>query len=376
MLNLLENYKALDQNEENSRVEIINFVNKYPDCFENELKAGHITGSALVVDETFNKTLLTHHIILDKWFQFGGHSDGDSNTLAVGLREATEESCLKFLRFLPDHSGIFDADIHPITANSKMPQHNHYDIRILLIADIAEKHTVTHESKDLKWVRLEEVSMYNTPVNEKYIQTLKELTKLVKPDTYVIMGSVALLSYTKKIGYERQIHDIDIIMESREAQRITQKLLNLGYTQNTFINKRMPLYKTLNKLAKDRYLRFSKDGVDIEILSSPIDLIRKDGHVTFELFPHVSVKLPKEVFVISNYGEATFNTVSKEMLYFFKKAASNTIGKRIKYKEVQRLNDLQNLEKLVDIESFSKLKSRCKLGVFGVYFRLPSSVFI
>ena len=33
-----------------------------------------------------------HHTKLDRWFQLGGHCDGEANVLAVALKEAQEES--------------------------------------------------------------------------------------------------------------------------------------------------------------------------------------------------------------------------------------------------------------------------------------------
>lgn len=162
LLGLLKEYKGSDESEENSRQQMIRFIEDNEDCFENTFKPGHITGSALVVDRDFQFTLLTHHSLIRKWFQFGGHSDGHSNPLEVGLREAEEESGLKSLQYLPNHEGIFDLDIHPISGNGKMPIHNHYDVRILLVADMNEPYVVSNESKDLKWVKLTEAGDYNS----------------------------------------------------------------------------------------------------------------------------------------------------------------------------------------------------------------------
>ena len=119
------------------------------------------TGAALVVDESFEHTLLTHHTKLDRWFQFGGHSDGENNTFNVALREAHEESGLAKLSFDYRYPGIFDLDVHPIPANEKLEAHDHYDVRMLLVANKSEEYTVNYESKDLKWVPLNNVSEYN-----------------------------------------------------------------------------------------------------------------------------------------------------------------------------------------------------------------------
>jgi 8-oxo-dGTP pyrophosphatase MutT (NUDIX family) len=162
LLKLLKEYRGNDETEEKSRLAIIDFVEKNERCFDNDFKLGHITGSALVVDRNFEHTLLTHHSSINKWFQFGGHSDSSPDTIAVGLREAQEESGLKSLEFIPGHEGIFDVDIHPIPERGDMPIHNHYDIRIILTADKNEPYTVTNESHDLRWVKLVEIEKYNS----------------------------------------------------------------------------------------------------------------------------------------------------------------------------------------------------------------------
>ena len=68
---------------------------RYPNCFERDCWAGHVTGSAWLVDPSGRDVLLTHHRKLGIWLQLGGHSDGDPETAAVALREAEEESGLE-----------------------------------------------------------------------------------------------------------------------------------------------------------------------------------------------------------------------------------------------------------------------------------------
>jgi 8-oxo-dGTP pyrophosphatase MutT (NUDIX family) len=161
ILNLLENYKSIDNEEEKLRLKFINFVNSHIECFDNDFKLGHVTGAALVVDKDIQYTLLTLHSVINMWFQFGGHSDSQSDVINTAFREASEESGLKSLTFIPGHEGIFDVDIHTIPVTENMPEHLHYDIRIILTADINEPYIVSHESKDLQWVKLEEAEKYN-----------------------------------------------------------------------------------------------------------------------------------------------------------------------------------------------------------------------
>ena len=101
IIKLLGKHEPFDEQERKSLKEILDFVNEHDECFENDFKLGHITGSALVVDENLEYTLLTHHSLLNKWFQFGGHSDGHNLVSETAFREAEEESGLKSLKFHP-----------------------------------------------------------------------------------------------------------------------------------------------------------------------------------------------------------------------------------------------------------------------------------
>lgn len=150
----LATHQASDDNEASMLQQIIDFVATEAECFERSLPQGHITGSAWIIDHNHSKTLLTHHRKLDRWFQLGGHSDGDPDTLAVALREGREESGLTQLT--PVSEAIFDVDVHLIPARGDEPAHYHYDVRFLLRADSAAPLVISSESKDLAWVTLAE----------------------------------------------------------------------------------------------------------------------------------------------------------------------------------------------------------------------------
>ena len=62
--------------------------------------------------ELISFVLLMHHTKLDKWFQLGGHCDGDPDVINVAIKEASEESGIKNIK--PLSLEIFDIDIHLI----------------------------------------------------------------------------------------------------------------------------------------------------------------------------------------------------------------------------------------------------------------------
>jgi 8-oxo-dGTP pyrophosphatase MutT (NUDIX family) len=135
------------------------FIAAHPDCLWRTCREGHLTASAWIVDAARTRTLLTHHRKLDRWFQLGGHVDGEADLAVAALREAREESGLTRLRLVTPE--IFDVDRHRIPVRGNEPEHWHYDVRFLIEADPAEPLGISEESKALAWVRLEDVAGLN-----------------------------------------------------------------------------------------------------------------------------------------------------------------------------------------------------------------------
>jgi len=159
LIEQLRGYIPVDAHEERMRVRILEFVLEHASCFLRTLAAGHVTGSAWVVNRDRTHTLLVHHRRLGKWLQPGGHAEGETDALAVAIREAEEETGL---RVRPVSPLIFDLDAHDIPERKKEPAHVHFDIRYLVEADMAKRVVVSPESRAAEWVRLEHVSAMNT----------------------------------------------------------------------------------------------------------------------------------------------------------------------------------------------------------------------
>ena len=152
LLNSLYDYLSRNPQEALICQEFIHFVKTEAHCFERDLTKGHITASALLLNPSKDKILLTHHKKLNMWLQPGGHADGDSEFLQVALKEAEEESGLIGLEILNEQ--IFDIDIHEIPAHKDDPPHKHYDIRIIVHSSKSEDYIVSDESHDLAWAEL------------------------------------------------------------------------------------------------------------------------------------------------------------------------------------------------------------------------------
>lgn len=149
LVQLLNQYNASDA-EITMKNDMLSFIEENVDCFERSLEIGHITGSSWLLNKAGDKTLLMHHKKLDKWLQLGGHADGDSDILAVAIKEAQEESGITSIE--PVMSTIFDIDIHKIPAHGAIKEHFHYDVRFLLKVTGDEDISINGESNELRWI--------------------------------------------------------------------------------------------------------------------------------------------------------------------------------------------------------------------------------
>lgn len=155
LINLLNLYNPSDIQEEYFIEEIFEFINSNPNCFERSLEKGHITASSWLINQSGSHALLMHHRKIGKWFQLGGHCDGDPDVLKVAIKEAKEESGFQDIQ--PIINDIFDVDIHLIPDNPKEKAHYHYDIRFLLQCKKDEKLVQNRESKGFMWVGKEDI---------------------------------------------------------------------------------------------------------------------------------------------------------------------------------------------------------------------------
>lgn len=148
LITLLQAYNPTPS-ENDTKERMLDFIQKYPDCFERSLEIGHITASAFLINKTGDKALLMHHAKLDLWVQPGGHCDGNPDAATVALKEAQEESGILGISLLSP--AIFDIDIHAIPAHKGVAAHDHYDVRFLLQVTSNEDVVRNSESKDLQW---------------------------------------------------------------------------------------------------------------------------------------------------------------------------------------------------------------------------------
>jgi 8-oxo-dGTP pyrophosphatase MutT (NUDIX family) len=155
----LARHEAADAHEAGDLRRIIEFVSRHANPFDRRIPEGHLTGSALVVSASGERTLLLFHRKLARWLQPGGHAAPEERCgEAVALREAREETGISGLLLHPRAPAPLDVDVHAIPARKDEPAHQHLDLRYLVIApDDAPLAPAPGETGAVRWFAWEEL---------------------------------------------------------------------------------------------------------------------------------------------------------------------------------------------------------------------------
>ncbi|MFI9826302.1 NUDIX hydrolase [Streptomyces sp. NPDC051913] len=139
------------EDQEELRQTYLDHLASHPDGMWKACGDGHITASALVIDPSHGRVLLTLHKKLRMWLQMGGHCEPADATLeAAALREGTEESGIDGLTLLP--GGPVRLDRH------HTPCAWHLDVQYAALAPVGSVEAISDESLDLRWFAYDEVA--------------------------------------------------------------------------------------------------------------------------------------------------------------------------------------------------------------------------
>ncbi|GAA5208356.1 NUDIX hydrolase [Streptomyces thinghirensis] len=144
---VLKTYEGQDE----LRQVYLDHLAEHPDGMWKACGDAHITASALVVDPSRGRVLLTLHKKLRMWLQMGGHCEPVDETLArAALREGTEESGIAGLALIP--GGPVRLDRH------HTPCAWHLDVQYAAVAPEGAVEAISDESLDLRWFPYAEVA--------------------------------------------------------------------------------------------------------------------------------------------------------------------------------------------------------------------------
>jgi 8-oxo-dGTP pyrophosphatase MutT (NUDIX family) len=134
------------------RSEYLQYLRGHADALRRSNRLGHLTGSALVVDVSRERVLLTLHPLVGRWLQLGGHiEDDDASLRDAAAREAREEGGIADIRIDPMPLRL---DRHAVRcrdgAGGQTLLH-HLDVQFLAAAPAGAREHRSDESLDLRW---------------------------------------------------------------------------------------------------------------------------------------------------------------------------------------------------------------------------------
>lgn len=137
-----------DEGQALLRDEYVQFLHAHHMGHLRDSDAGHLTASALVIDASTSRVLLTLHPKVSRWLQTGGHIEpDDASLLAAAAREACEESGIDGLSVDPSPLRL---DRHLVPCRPGVMLH-HLDVQFLAVAPHGSLEHRSSESLDLQW---------------------------------------------------------------------------------------------------------------------------------------------------------------------------------------------------------------------------------
>ena len=161
----IEKYRPCNEQERHDQALILDFLSRNEDAFLRSNRLAHMTASAWIVNPARTKTLMVYHNIYDSWSWTGGHADGETDLLAVALKEAREETGIVHVR--PVSGEIFSLEVLTVDGHEKrgeyVSSHLHLNVTYLLEAEESDTLRICkEENSGVAWFTLEEALKAST----------------------------------------------------------------------------------------------------------------------------------------------------------------------------------------------------------------------
>lgn len=149
--NVLGAWAAPEEQQERLRADYLDFLAAHPDAMTRDCRIGHLTASALVLNESRTHTLLTLHPKVGRWLQLGGHCEpGDASLRGAAIREAVEEGGIAEVTM---STAPIHLDRHGVSCAGDMSEH--LDVQYLATVPDGSVPVISDESDDLRWFALD-----------------------------------------------------------------------------------------------------------------------------------------------------------------------------------------------------------------------------
>jgi len=147
VVQVLAQWVPPDAEQEQRRDEYLQFLTEHSAGIWRSCAAGHITASALVMNEPRDHVLLTLHPKVGRWLQLGGHIERDDRSLQQAARREVIEEC----GITPTRMSAapLRLDRHPVPCAGRMSEH--LDVQYLALVPADAQPVISTESLDLAW---------------------------------------------------------------------------------------------------------------------------------------------------------------------------------------------------------------------------------
>ena len=165
LIEQIKSYKPYNEQEEKDKSLILEWIRNNDNAFLRENTVAHVTASAWVVNKDRSRVLMVYHNIYDSWSWLGGHADGETDLLAVAVREVKEEAGISEVHPLTEE--IFSLESLTVDGHVKnggyVSSHLHLNITYLLEADSEEAVSIKEdENSGVAWFSSEEALKKST----------------------------------------------------------------------------------------------------------------------------------------------------------------------------------------------------------------------
>ncbi len=176
---LVRAHVAADEMERAAVEETSALLDAATDPFARTTQPGHVTGSAIVLDQSGDRVLLVWHAGLRRYLQPGGHSEpGDASPLDTAVRETAEETGV----WVAEPGTLIHVDVHAIPALGIEAAHRHHDLRFMFIVPLEVTPPLSPGVRSAGWARVNELETYE--VDPSFRRALQRARRSLSLDSY------------------------------------------------------------------------------------------------------------------------------------------------------------------------------------------------